>query len=209
MGTISFHETKNITAGEGGALILNREKIEECFDLAHFIREKGTNRVLFDKGEVDKYTWVANGSNYLTSELNAALLCGQIENLREVQDMRKKLWLDYCYKLSDWANSSNVTIPNLEHFEDSNYHMFYLIFENNSIRNKFITFMNQNDIITPFHYQALDESKMAKNQKFRETNCEVSKSISTCLVRLPLFASLTRTQQEKVINTVLEFKFKS
>jgi dTDP-4-amino-4,6-dideoxygalactose transaminase len=155
-GTLSFHETKNFTCGEGGALIVNDPRYVQR---AEIIREKGTNRSRFLRGEVDKYTWVETGSSYLPSDLLAAFLLGQLQHHHEIQNRRRALWDYYASSLQDWAESHSVRLPSVPGDCDQAYHMFYIILPSNEVRDGLIAWLRDQAIHATFHYLPLHFSR--------------------------------------------------
>lgn len=208
MAAQSFHETKNITCGEGGALLINDSRYLER---AEIIREKGTNRARFFRGQVDKYSWVDVGSSYVMSDVLAAFLYGQLEQWRNIQAKRKAIWKKYDMALSQWAISNGVgTMLVPEHCEQA-YHMYYLLLPSLEIRTKFIDKLRSDGVTAVFHYQPLHQSGFAEDRELGAwdsalpANCPVSENISPRLVRLPFFTSMNDEQQDKVIAAVLSF----
>lgn len=198
--TFSFHETKNIISGEGGMLVVNDEKF---FERAEIIREKGTNRTKFFRGEVDKYGWVDIGSSYLPSDIIAACLFAQLENLDIIQNKRLKIWNRYQQGFKSLL--SKKMLPNLPSYSTNNAHMYYLVFPSHKKRTKFIDYMNKNGVNVVFHYQSLHRSKyyMDKHDGRSLTN---SDKFTDCLVRLPLYFDLTENEQNKIIDLTLNFE---
>ncbi len=200
----SFHETKNFSSGEGGALLINDPELAER---AEIIREKGTNRSRFFRGQVDKYTWVDIGSSYLPSDILAAYLFGQLEQREKVQSHRRNLWHTYQAGLQDWAAKRQVQLPTIpEHCEQS-YHMFYILMPDLELRQKLILYLRQRGIYTVFHYLPLHLSDMGRSFGGREGDCPVTERVSDRLIRLPFHNALTGAEQEQVIEAILEFKF--
>ena len=199
--TQSFHETKNFSCGEGGALLINDENYIER---AEIIREKGTNRTKYFRGEVDKYTWVDIGSSYLISDILAAFLYAQLEQQDKIQAKRNKIWVTYYDGLKNWAKENNVRLPFIPQYCEQTYHMFYLLFDSEKLRNRFLTYMQGNGITAIFHYIPLHSSDMGK--KFGDFNCPISNSVSERIVRLPFYIGLDEKNQEKIINKVQSFK---
>jgi dTDP-4-amino-4,6-dideoxygalactose transaminase len=194
----SFHETKNISCGEGGMLVVNNEKF---LARAEIIWEKGTNRNAFFRGEVDKYGWVDIGSSFLPSELNAAFLFAQLENMEGIQEKRKNIWNYYHEKLQRLGNKHLIKLPNIPDFTSNNAHMYYLITDSLIQRDSLLAFLKKNDIYAVFHYQSLHASPYftSKHDGRALPNCD---RYSDCLIRLPLFHSLTEEEQNKVIATI-------
>ena len=198
LAAFSFHETKNIISGEGGMLVINDPQFEKR---AEIIWEKGTNRSAFFNGEVDKYGWVDIGSSFLPSEIIAAFLWAQLENLELIQDKRKQHWNNYYEGLKEWAEGLNIKIPFCPNFSTNNAHMFYMVCESNDQRTKFIEYLKINSINAVFHYLSLHSSPYFTN-KHDGRKLFDSDRYSDCLVRLPMFFEL---EVEKVISTLIQF----
>ena len=203
MATQSFHETKNFTCGEGGALVINDPKLVER---AEIIREKGTNRSRFFRGQIDKYTWVDIGSSYLPSDALAAFLYAQLEVRDQIQARRKRIWEYYYENLQGWAKDRNVGLPVVPAHCEQTYHMFYLIFPSPDHRQAMIEYLNALDINAVFHYLPLHLSEMGKRFGGRTGDCPVTERVSDCLVRLPFYNDLTESQQESIISAILRFE---
>ena len=204
MACQSFHETKNFTSGEGGALLINEP---EYVERAEIIREKGTNRSRFFRGQVDKYTWVDIGSSYLPSDLLAAFLFGQLEQRERIQSHRKGLWETYHLALNDWAEENGVRLPIIpEHIEQS-FHMYYILLPNLDLRQKFIQYLRDLGIYSVFHYLPLHLSDMGQRFGGRPGDCPVTEGVSDRLVRLPFHNGLTNSKQELAIEAILDFEF--
>jgi dTDP-4-amino-4,6-dideoxygalactose transaminase len=203
MATQSFHETKNISCGEGGALLINDPAYIER---AEIIREKGTNRSRFFRGQVDKYTWVDLGSSYLPSDILAAILLAQFESAEEIQQLRKQIWQQYNEGLAAWAESNSVQFPFIPDYCDQSYHMFYLLMPDLKIRQNFIEFLKSRNINAVFHYVPLHTSDMGKKYQYKEGDLPMTENISDRLIRLPFYNELTVKDQNRVIDTILEFK---
>lgn len=202
LATLSFHETKNFTCGEGGALILN----EPAFlNRAEIIREKGTNRSRYFRGEVDKYTWVDIGSSFLPSDLLAAFLLAQLQARDTIQSRREQIWRFYWDNLQDWAEAHGVLLPVVPHHCEQSYHMFYLVMPSLDERQAFIQHLKNYGIFGAFHYVPLHLSDMGRRFGGKVGDCPVAEEISDRLVRLPFYNSLTLPQQEKVVETVQRF----
>lgn len=203
MATQSFHGTKNISCGEGGALIINDHSY---FDRAEIIREKGTNRSRFFRGQVDKYTWVDKGSSYVMSDILAAYLLAQVERSGWIQEQRQSIWEVYYKKLEAWAEPNNVTLPKIPSQCEQAFHMFYLLMPSLSDRTNFIEYMNKNDISAVFHYIPLHQSDIGKEIGYKAELLETAVDISERLVRLPMYPSMTSLELDKVVDIVKKFK---
>jgi len=197
--TQSFHETKNISCGEGGALLINDENYIER---AEIIREKGTNRTKFFRGKVDKYTWVDIGSSYLLSDILAAFLFAQLEQRDKIQSKRKKIWETYYNSLKKWAKANNVRLPFIPQYCEQAYHIFYLLFDSEKLRNRFLAYMHGNGIKAIFHYIPLHSSD--KGKQFGKFDCTVTESVSKRIIRLPFYNGL-ESVIDKVINNSVKF----
>ena len=203
MATLSFHETKNFTCGEGGALLINDRSLVER---AEIIREKGTDRSRFFRGQVDKYTWVDIGSSYLPADLLASMLLGQLEARERIQSMRKRIWEYYRENLVDWAAQQDVTLPFVPDYADQAYHMFYLLMPTLGERQRLIAHLKERQIQAAFHYQPLHLSKMGRELGGAEGVCPVTERVADTLVRLPFYNRLTDNDLERVVDAILEFK---
>ncbi len=204
MATQSFHETKNFTCGEGGALLINNPAFAER---AEIIREKGTNRSRFFRGQVDKYTWVDIGSSYLPSDILAAFLYGQLEQRQRIQEHRQALWQTYEMALQDWAVEHGVRLPVVPPHVEQSYHMFYMLLPDLDTRQRFIMHLRERGIYSVFHYLPLHLSDMGREFGGQPGDCPVTESVSDRLVRLPFHNGLGRSEQEQVIEAILEFAF--
>ncbi len=201
LAAFSFHETKNINSGEGGMLAINDERF---ITRAEIIWEKGTNRNQFFRGEVDKYGWIDTGSSFLPSEIIAAYLYAQLENIEDIQQKRKKLWMQYHNELKDWCSNNNIIMPYIPEYATNCAHMFYLVFNSLEQRTAFIAHLKKNDIYSVFHYLSLHKSPYFKDQYDGKDLCN-SDRYTDCLVRLPLFYELTDADMDKIITTVKSF----
>jgi len=204
MATQSFHETKNFTCGEGGALLINDPKYVER---AEILREKGTNRSRFFRGQVDKYSWVDVGSSYLPSDILAAFLLAQLENREVVQVARKKVWERYSDALEFWAEQHDVRLPTIPAHCDQAFHMFYLLLPTLRRRDALIAHLKECGILSVFHYLPLHLSEMGRKLGGKEGDCPVTESVSDRLLRLPFYNALTREDQELVIESLISFKW--
>ena len=204
MASQSFHETKNFTSGEGGALLINDPMLVER---AEIIREKGTNRARFFRGQVDKYTWVDMGSSYLPSDILAAFLFAQLEQREKIQSHRKQVWEIYEAGLRDWANQHDVQLPCVPDQCEQPYHMFYLLLPNLELRQKLIAYLRERGVYSVFHYLPLHLSDMGRSFGGKSGDCPVTERVSDKLIRLPFHNSLTSNEQEQVIDLIHEFAF--
>ncbi len=202
MATFSFHETKNIVAGEGGALLINDERFIER---AEFLREKGTNRSQFLRGAVDKYTWIDVGSSYLPPELTAAYLLAQLEALDNIQRRRRELFLQYQKGLQLLENKGFLRLPVLPKKSEPNFHIFFLLLENEETSDRLMAFLRERGIQAVFHFQPLHLSKMGQRYGYQKGDFPVTEDLAPRLLRLPLFYSLTDEQQYRVIEAIHQF----
>lgn len=203
LATQSFHETKNISCGEGGALIINDPQYIEP---AEIIREKGTNRSQFFRGQVDKYTWVGVGSSYLPSDLLAAFLYAQLEAKDQIQAVRHRAWQRYESELADWAVSCGITTPVVPEYCEQPAHMYYIILPSLEMRQALIAHLRAHSILAVFHYQPLHLSTMGQRFGGKAGDCPVTEDISDRLLRLPLFNDYTDEEQTQVIEALYSFK---
>lgn len=201
--TQSFHETKNISCGEGGALLLNDETY---FERAEILREKGTNRSRFFRGQVDKYTWVDRGSSYLPSELLAAVLLSQLESWQLIQQKRGAIWKQYNAKIHEWATQNRVRQPSVPEYCEQPNHMYYLLMPSLDVRTRFIQHLKEHNIMAVFHYLPLHISDMGLRFGGKPGDCPVTEDISDRLVRLPLYYNMLPEETERVIEAVQQFK---
>lgn len=204
MATQSFHETKNISCGEGGALLLNDPTLVEK---AEIIREKGTNRSRFFRGQVDKYSWVDIGSSYLPSDILAAFLFAQLEQWQSIQEKRKRVWQYYNENLSDWAEDNSVQLPRIPTYCDQSYHMFYMLLPTLQHRQNLIAYLKARGIYSVFHYLPLHLSDMGKQAGGKAGDCPVTERVSDQLLRLPFYNTLQEQDQERVVQTIKDFRF--
>ena len=202
MAAQSFHETKNLTSGEGGALLINDEKYIED---AEIVREKGTNRSRFFRGQVDKYTWVNVGSSYLPSEILAAHLFAQLEEREQIQSARQKIWESYYKELGDWAEESNVQMPFVPAHCEQTHHMFYMLFPSLEKRTAAIAHLKERGIQAVFHYLPLHLSPMGEKYGGRAGDCPVTERVNDQLLRLPFYTNMTDDEQKIVIAALKEF----
>jgi dTDP-4-amino-4,6-dideoxygalactose transaminase len=198
-GTFSFHESKNIITGEGGMLTINDKRFMER---AGVIWEKGTNRSAFFKGEADKYEWVDVGSSFLPSEMMAAFLNAQTEELDNIQHKRKRLWQHYNKCLQ--VLSKNITLPYIPDYATNNGHMYYIVCKNVNERTKLIEYLKKSGVQSVFHYQSLHKSPFYKSQ-YKGAELPNSDHYSDCLIRLPLYYDLKFKEVEYVCEKIVSF----
>jgi len=202
LDTQSFHETKNFTCGEGGALLINDPGY---FERAEIIREKGTNRNRFFRGQVDKYTWVDLGSSYLPSDVLAAFLFAQFEHREQIQAQRKRIWNHYNECLARWAGKNEVKLPFVPAHCEQPWHMFYMLMPSLQSRQGLIAHLKAREILSVFHYLPLHLSEMGRRWDGREGDCPVAESASERIIRLPFYNELGESDQERVVSAVSEF----
>lgn len=202
LATQSFHETKNLTCGEGGALVINDEKYIER---AEILREKGTNRARFFRGQIDKYTWVDLGSSYVMSDLLAAFLLAQLEEASLIQQKRAQIWQRYDCELRGWSERMGVRTPTVPEDRGQSYHMYYLLLPSLEERTRFIKWLAASHITAVFHYQPLNRAPAALKLGARG-ECPVTQSLSDQLVRLPFYHAMTEEEQSSVISAVTQFR---
>ena len=198
----SFHETKNITCGEGGALLINDPRLIER---AEIIREKGTNRSRFFRGQVDKYSWVDIGSSYVMSDVLAAFLFAQLEMWQNIQAQRERIWKYYDQHLRDWAREHGIGQPVVPAHCEQSFHMYYLIMPSLERRQALISFLKSRGILSVFHYVPLHLSPMGMRMGGRKGDYPITEDRSDRLVRLPFYNSLNTDNQDRVIRAVQEF----
>lgn len=198
LAAFSFHETKNIISGEGGMLAINDEQF---INRAEIIWEKGTNRSAFFRGEVDKYGWVDIGSSFLPSEIIAAFLWAQLENLEDIQKTRKTHWEKYNSLLFEWANHNKISLPKIPKYATNNAHMFFLVCKNLEQRTSLIQHLKENNIMAVFHYISLHKSPFYKENHDDRMLPETNK-FTDCLLRLPLFYEL---ESDSVVSVLLNY----
>lgn len=201
LGCFSFHETKNIQCGEGGLLAINDDRF---LKRAEILWEKGTNRAEFFRGEVNKYGWVDTGSSFLPSEITAAFLWAQLEELEKIQTRRKEIWHNYHSQLLDWAKNNKVQVPSVPDYATVNGHMYYLVCPSSEFRTKLIAYLRENKIHSVFHYLSLHKSPYYAD-KYVGPELPLTDHYSDCLVRLPLYYDLE--EQDHIIKCVNEFSF--
>jgi dTDP-4-amino-4,6-dideoxygalactose transaminase len=205
LAAFSFHETKNINSGEGGLLAINDVRFVHRSEI---IWEKGTNRSEFFRGEVNKYGWIDTGSSFLPSEIIAAYLWAQLENLDDIQRRRIEIWHQYYKGLDEWAKNAGVKLPLIPDFATNNGHMFYLVCKNPEQRVRLIEHLRTNEILAVFHYQSLHKSIFYQS-KYTGENLVNADNYTECLLRLPFYYELGLEEIKFVINTILAFNEKS
>ncbi len=201
---LSFHETKNFHCGEAGALLINDPA---WIERAEILREKGTNRAAFFRGQTDKYTWVDIGSSYLPSDLLAAFLYAQLEGRETVVAKRARVWSFYFDHLQDWASSHGVQLPYVPPSCLQAFHMFYLILPSLEIRQALIAHLKARGILSVFHYVPLHLARMGLRFGGREGACPVAEDLSQRLLRLPFYNDLSEPEQSEVVAAIQEFQF--
>jgi dTDP-4-amino-4,6-dideoxygalactose transaminase len=197
----SFHETKNFSCGEGGALLVNQPSLIER---AEIVREKGTDRSRFFRGQVDKYGWVDIGSSYLPSDILAAYLWGQLESREQIQKTRRRIWMAYRDGLDRWSQRNGVRLPVVPAECEQSYHMFYILLPNLAARQGLIAWLKQRGISAVFHYLPLHSSKFGRTLA-GQADCPVTTDVSDRLLRLPLFNALGEPAARRVIEAVSAF----
>lgn len=203
LATQSFHATKNVSCGEGGALVINDP---ELLVRAEIIREKGTNRSQFYRGMVDKYRWMDVGSSYLPSDILAALLCSQLETFDAIQSRRQEIWATYHSELALWAAAHDVTQPTVPEDREHPAHVYQLLLPTEEDRGEFIAHLAEAGIVAPFHYVPLHNSVVGERLgRTSADGCPVTDDVSARLVRLPLFAGLEDTDLGRVIEAVVGY----
>ena len=202
LATQSFHETKNFSCGEGGALLISDMKYIER---AEILREKGTNRSRFFRGEVDRYTWVDLGSSYLPSDILAAFLYAQLEAREQIQARRREIWEYYYEHLSSWAQEHEVRLPIVPAHCEQPYHIFYLLLPSLEQRQALIAHLKAREISSVFHYIPLHLSEMGRNFGGAPGDCPVTEAVSDYLLRLPFYNDLTEADQARVVDAITRF----
>ncbi|MFN2340825.1 MAG: dTDP-4-amino-4,6-dideoxygalactose transaminase [Halanaerobium sp.] len=201
-GCYSFHGSKNFVSGEGGALIINSEQ-EELLEKAEIIREKGTNRSRFLRGEIDKYSWVGKGSSYLPSDILMALLFSQLENLDYITAQRKKIFDYYNQHLKEFlAEDFLEVMPEVPTDRKSNYHIYYLKFKNQKIRDYVLKKLRQQGIEATFHFQPLHSAPMGKSLGYQKEDLKLTEEIAGSLLRLPIYPDLSQRDLEYIIDAL-------
>jgi dTDP-4-amino-4,6-dideoxygalactose transaminase len=203
LAALSFHETKNISCGEGGALLI---KDPQYVERAEILREKGTNRNQFFRGQVDKYTWVDVGSSFLPSDLLAAFLYAQLEARAEIQRKRRRVWENYYEGLRDWAARREVQLPFVPPHCQQPYHLFYLLMPSLEQREALAAHLKAAGVLAIFHYVPLHLSAMGQRFGALPTDCPVTIDVSDRLLRLPLYNDLSDDDQEYVVEAIRAFR---
>ncbi len=201
LSAFSFHETKNIISGEGGMLVINDEKF---IKRAEIIREKGTNRSAFFRGEVDKYGWADVGSSFLPSDIIAGFLYAQLENLEDIQKRRKEIWENYYKGLKILEEQNKILLPKIPHYATNNAHMFYILCKDLMQRSDLIAYLKEKNILSVFHYLSLHSSPYY-HEKHDGRDLPLCDKYADTLLRLPFYYELTTTQQNFVIDEIKKF----
>lgn len=197
--SLSFHESKNISCGEGGALIINNR---EFLEKAEIIRDKGTNRANFFKGLADKYTWQGTGSSFCISGILSSLLLSQLTRVNQIQNSRKIIWEKYYEKLKTWAEYNSIKLPFIPEHTEQSFHIFYLIMPTREKRDDFIDYCRKKNITASFHYIPLHLSPVGKNLGYKKGDFPITEDISQRLVRLPLFTDLNKQNLDYIVKTI-------
>lgn len=203
LAAFSFHETKNVISGEGGMLVINDSRFEKR---AEIIWEKGTNRSSFFRGEVDKYSWVDMGSSFLPSEIIAAFLWAQLENINDIQLRRKAIWDIYYSGLEQWAQQNNIQLQKIPNYADNNAHMFYIVLNTVEQRSKIINKLKENHILSVFHYLSLHNSQFYK-ERHDGRDLFYSDFYTNCLLRLPMYYELSNADTFRIMELLKEINF--
>ena len=204
LATQSFHETKNVQCGEGGALIVNDQLL---YDRAEVIREKGTNRSQFFRGMVDKYRWVDIGSSYLPSELVAAFLTAQLESFAEIQSRRHAVWNAYHSRLAAWALDNGVARPTVPHGRTHPAHLYYLLMPDLGDRQGLLRHLKNHGVHATFHYQPLHSAPAGRRYgRTGPGGCPTTEDVADRLIRVPLYAGMTGEDVDRVVDAVLAYK---
>jgi dTDP-4-amino-4,6-dideoxygalactose transaminase len=199
LSTLSFHETKNISCGEGGALLINDSRYIER---AEIIRKKGTNRSHFDRGQVDRYTWIDLGSSYLMSDILAAVLWAQLEVWHSIQEARKLIWDWYQAKFYAWASNTGIGTPDIPPHCTQSYHSFYFVMQTPERQRDLIRYLSSQQVLGVSHYQPLHLSKMGRQYGGTEGACPIAESVSARILRLPFYTALKEEQQCRIAEVV-------
>ena len=203
IGCYSFHETKNYSSGEGGAILINSQD-EKLIERAEIIREKGTNRSKFFRGQVDKYTWVDVGSSYLPSDILAAILYAQFEKLEEINIKRENIYNNYNNELKELEQKGLLRLPIVPSYSKINYHMFYIILNSEKERNDLMNKLKEKGIGSVFHYIPLHTSPMGESFGYKVGDFPITEDMSSRLLRLPMYAGLSENEQQYIIESIYE-----
>ncbi|MBN1166313.1 MAG: dTDP-4-amino-4,6-dideoxygalactose transaminase [Methanospirillaceae archaeon] len=198
-GCYSFHETKNITCGEGGALVINRDD-QELIERAEIIREKGTDRSKFHRGQVDKYTWVDVGSSYVQSDILAAFLYAQLEAMDEMNQRRMEIWNDYYTQLKPFEESGMIRLPVIPDYAEHNAHIFYILFRDLIVRDIIMDRLKKDKIHAVFHYMPLHSSPQGKKERGDQTSIPITDEISRRILRFPIYSGMNSKEINYVIS---------
>lgn len=197
-GCLSFHETKNITCGEGGAIFINT-KSSKAIETAEIIREKGTNRSKFFRGHVDRYTWVDIGSSYLPSDFLAAVLLAQLEEIDKINRLRKQVYQFYRDELHSLEENGIITLPTIPEYAGHNAHIFYTLFPTPKERDFMLNYLNHQGIRATFHYIPLHSSPQGRKLGYRKGDFPITERVSATLIRLPIWAGMKKDESHHVI----------
>jgi dTDP-4-amino-4,6-dideoxygalactose transaminase len=202
LAALSFHETKNLSCGEGGALVVNDPRFAPR---AEILWQKGTDRGRFIRGEVDKYSWVDLGSSYLASDILAAVLLAQVEMRKTIQAKRREIHLRYLGGLGTWARANGVALPFIPAHCQSSYHLFSLLLPSGSAQARLIDHLRMDGINAVFHYQPLHLTPMGRELGGKPGQCPVAESVASRIVRLPFYFDLSPDDQDRVISRINSF----
>jgi len=202
LGTYSFHETKNIISGEGGALLVNDKSLVE---MAEIVREKGTNRSKFFRGQIDKYTWVNVGSSYLPSDLIAAFLYSQLENIEKINRKRHEIWGFYHAVFAEYEAKGILRRPKIPEYCSHNAHMYYVLFNDLEERTKFMEFCRSKEITPVFHYVPLHSSPAGKKYCKSPYDMSITNRVSDTLVRMPMFYDISDSNLNYISDVINEY----
>ncbi len=202
IGAYSFHETKNFSSGEGGAILVNHKELTER---AEIIREKGTNRTKFFRGEVDKYTWIDIGSSFLPSEIIAAFLYAQLENAEQITEKRLEVWNHYYNELNVLEEKGKLKLPFIPDHCTHNGHIFYMVLNSAEDRDALMAYLVERGVGAVFHYIPLHSSPMGKGLGYKDGQLKVTEAVSKRLLRLPFYNELNKKDKDYVIDSVKKY----
>lgn len=202
MGTLSFHDTKNVICGEGGALLTNNDRLA---DKAQIIREKGTNRAQFLRGQVDKYTWVDKGSSYILAEPLAAILSAEVDIMEELNQKRGIIHRYYIEKLVELEKKEILSLPKIPKYCESNYHLFHILLRSGAERNSLMAYLRERGIGATFHYIPLHSAPVGEKLGYKKEQFPITEEYSARLLRLPLYPDLTLQEYASVVEEVLNW----